>query len=198
MNVNTGNVETKKLFDLVDKVKDLGNDEHIEIFKIIKRNKEKYTENVNGIFINLSALQPKTATDIRNFVNFCEANRERFKLDEVANNKYDTALSEAKTQMLLSTSKMAKAALTSTVKKNHPLKRPNNSTDELKNIDLTVEPSKVNLKHSRPKITGLHAKIIKNYKGMTRINKANIRSTLQITNTHRKKIKNLKKYNWVK
>ena len=47
------NDEIKNLKKLINQ---LHENEHIEIFKIIKSDTDKYTENRNGIFINMSKL----------------------------------------------------------------------------------------------------------------------------------------------
>lgn len=49
--------------------------EHIEIFKLIKQDTDKYSENKNGIFINLSKLNYSTLKKIQDFVNFCIDNK---------------------------------------------------------------------------------------------------------------------------
>jgi len=57
----------------------LHKNEHIEIFKIIKEDTDKYTENRNGIFINMSKLKLSTIQKIRNFVDFCIENKKNLK-----------------------------------------------------------------------------------------------------------------------
>ena len=42
----------------------------VEIFNIIKDNREKYTTNNNGIFINISNLKPNTIDEITKFLIF--------------------------------------------------------------------------------------------------------------------------------
>ena len=44
--------------------------EHIEIFKILKNNNIIYTENVNGIFVNMKNLDINTLNDIIKFINY--------------------------------------------------------------------------------------------------------------------------------
>ena len=69
------NDEIKELKKLIDK---LHENEHIEIFKIIKNDTDKYTENRNGIFINMSKLNCNTLIKINNFVSFCNENTKSF------------------------------------------------------------------------------------------------------------------------
>ena len=78
------NDEIKELKKLIDK---LHENEHIEIFKIIKNDTDKYTENRNGIFINMSKLNNDTLIKINNFVSFCNDNTKSF---ENNNDKMET------------------------------------------------------------------------------------------------------------
>ena len=46
--------------------------EHIEIFKILSRNNVIYTENVNGIFVNMKNLDLITLNDMIKFINYAK------------------------------------------------------------------------------------------------------------------------------
>ena len=46
--------------------------EHIEIFKILTRNNIAFTENVNGIFVNMKNLDLITVNDIIKFINYAK------------------------------------------------------------------------------------------------------------------------------
>ena len=46
--------------------------EHIEIFKILSRNNVTYTENVNGIFVNMKNLDLITLNDMIKFINYAK------------------------------------------------------------------------------------------------------------------------------
>lgn len=52
----------------------LSNYQKNEIFKIITSNNNKYTSNINGIFINMNKLDSKTIEEIENFLNFSNEN----------------------------------------------------------------------------------------------------------------------------
>lgn len=73
------NDEIKNLKKLINQ---LHENEHIEIFKIIKSDTDKYTENRNGIFINMSKLNTNTLKKILNFVNFCNENKKSFQYNK--------------------------------------------------------------------------------------------------------------------
>lgn len=49
--------------------------EQLEIFKILKKYNEKYTENSNGIFFDLMSLSETAYTEIKKFMDFCLATR---------------------------------------------------------------------------------------------------------------------------
>ena len=53
----------------------LDTNEHLEIFKIIKNYTDKYSENNNGIFINMSYLEDEALWKIHNFIEFCLENK---------------------------------------------------------------------------------------------------------------------------
>ena len=57
--------------NLRDKIYMLQETEHIEIFKIIKQDTDKFSENKNGIFVNLSKMSITTLKKIKTFVEFC-------------------------------------------------------------------------------------------------------------------------------
>ena len=65
--------------ELKREIEKLRREEHLEIFKIIKTETDKYTENNNGIFINLKNLTPETLYKIGSFVKYCKENIDNFK-----------------------------------------------------------------------------------------------------------------------
>ena len=84
------NDESKNLKKLINQ---LHENEHIEIFKIIKSDTDKYTENRNGIFINMSKLNTNTLKKIMDFVNFCNENKKSFQYNK---DKMETIKNESK------------------------------------------------------------------------------------------------------
>lgn len=67
---NNENLENKKKF-IIEKVRKFNNFEHIEILKIIKKNNIKYSENNNGIFINLNLINEQVINKVEEFVKYC-------------------------------------------------------------------------------------------------------------------------------
>jgi hypothetical protein len=87
-NIIYSNLELKK------KIEILSENELCEIFKIIKNNKEKYSTNNNGIFINLSTLKKISIQEISNFLLFCENNNKILDKEEEQREIYRELLSE--------------------------------------------------------------------------------------------------------
>jgi hypothetical protein len=65
--------ERKRIFDTV---KVLVKPEQEEIFRIIRKTKESYTENSNGIFFDLSSISDKAFIQIKEYLDFCLKTRQ--------------------------------------------------------------------------------------------------------------------------
>jgi len=63
---------------MIEKIGMLGESEQYQIFNIIRENKQKYTENQNGIFINFNQLNSGTLQTINQYVNFFEKQKQSF------------------------------------------------------------------------------------------------------------------------
>jgi hypothetical protein len=74
--------------EIKSKIDKLSENEMFEIFKIIKNNKEKYSTNKNGIFINISTLKKITINELCNFLNFCDNNNIIFDNEEKTRDIY--------------------------------------------------------------------------------------------------------------
>ena len=73
-------IERKK--QLVNIVKSLSDLQKNEIFNIIQKNNLKYSENNNGIFINITDLNCNIMNDIYNYIEYSNSNN-----DEIFENK---------------------------------------------------------------------------------------------------------------
>jgi hypothetical protein len=49
--------------------------EHEEIFRIIKKNEDSWSENSNGIIFDVASLKKDTFENLKNFMEFCMKNR---------------------------------------------------------------------------------------------------------------------------
>jgi hypothetical protein len=71
--MSSGYEERKIVFE---NLKMLEKPEQEEIFKIIRKSKESYTENSNGIFFDLTAISDDTFIQIKEYLNFCLKTRQ--------------------------------------------------------------------------------------------------------------------------
>lgn len=65
--------ERKKIFE---NIKILVKPEQEEVFRIIRKTKENYTENSNGIFFDLSLISEDTFLQIKEYLDFCLKTRQ--------------------------------------------------------------------------------------------------------------------------
>ena len=65
--------EQRKYF--FENLKILVKSEYEEIFRILKKNNEEYTENSNGIFFDVMSVSETTLGQFQEYMNFCIENR---------------------------------------------------------------------------------------------------------------------------
>ena len=91
--IDIDNLEYKKKY-IIDTIKNFSKVEHIEIFKIFKKYNVKYTENSNGIFVNLNVLNESIINKIETFINFCIANKDYLNAEKSKIEKMKNLISE--------------------------------------------------------------------------------------------------------
>ena len=69
----TSHEERKKVFEYM---KVLVKPEQEEIFRIIRKTKDNYTENSNGIFFDLATISEEAFNQIKEYLNFCLKTRQ--------------------------------------------------------------------------------------------------------------------------
>ena len=69
--------ERKKVFE---HIKVLDKPEQEEVFRIIRKTKENYTENSHGIFFDLSTISNESFSLIKEYINFCLKTRQEHEL----------------------------------------------------------------------------------------------------------------------
>lgn len=62
-------------------IAELQEDELIEILNYIKKDNIKYTENNNGVFVNMTKLSHQTLLQIEKFITFCQQNKKTLNND---------------------------------------------------------------------------------------------------------------------
>lgn len=60
----------EKLNNIKSLIETLNNSRQLEILRIIVKNKENYTENMNGTFVNLTKLNNKTVEEINKYLKY--------------------------------------------------------------------------------------------------------------------------------
>ena len=75
----------EKLIYLRDKIENLDKIHHIEILRILKNNNIAFTENRNGIFVNMILCNNNTILQIETFLNFIENQNKH--LDDIEKTK---------------------------------------------------------------------------------------------------------------
>ena len=83
--------DDRKLF--VERLSTLVKSEYEEIFRILKRSNEAFSENANGIFFNVNDISVDTFNKLQSFMDFCLENRneqeERLKALEALRHETD-------------------------------------------------------------------------------------------------------------
>lgn len=73
-------LEGKKNF-IINQVREFSKFEHVEIFKIFKKYNINFSENSNGIFVNLNYISESILDKLIHFINFCITNKETLKME---------------------------------------------------------------------------------------------------------------------
>ena len=77
--------ELKKLRDHIEKMDMI---HQIHILKILKDNNIEYTENTNGVFINMTLLDEATLKQIKNFIKYVNLQQKQLESVEDIKAKY--------------------------------------------------------------------------------------------------------------
>jgi hypothetical protein len=85
MNIQNNREEEYKIKkNLINDIKNLSKNEHIQIFHIIKNANVKYTENNNGIFINLNNIKDDLLYKLIDFIKYTKFNNNELeKIDKI-------------------------------------------------------------------------------------------------------------------
>jgi hypothetical protein len=136
--------------------------EYLEIFNIFVEDKCQYSENINGVFINLNNISEITIDKIFSFINFIKDKKEDLLIhEEKINNAKDIIKenNEKNIEFLNNEKNNNYDELSSDDEEDKKINYLNLSSDEDDNIE-----NKISLKKKRIKHTGKKAKIINSYK----------------------------------
>jgi len=70
-----------ELKNIKNNIAELQDQELIEILNYIKKDNIKYTENNNGVFVNMRKLSSTTLEQIEKFIIFCQQNKKKLNND---------------------------------------------------------------------------------------------------------------------
>ena len=156
-------LKKKKLIEIC---KNLSNLEYLEIFNIIQENNCQYSENKNGVFINLSNVSELIIDKIFNFLNFIKLKKEDL-------NKYEEFMNDAK-KNIIETNKDNENITINKIKEEYVEYGDyfNEESDNIINTNELVFSSdededlenKISLKKKKNKYSGKKAKMIKSIK----------------------------------
>jgi hypothetical protein len=172
-NLSSDNITLKKK-KLIEISKNLTKIEYLEIFNIIKEDNCNFSENKNGVFINLLNVSEETIDKIFNFINFIKHKRE----DLIKHEEYLN---------------IAKQNISNFIKDNSVINTESNKVIEILEEEESVSnfnylvfssdededlENKILLKKKKVKYSGKKAKMIKSIKDSNDINKLKNRNKI--------------------
>lgn len=81
-----------KINHLKNTIENLPKENHVEIFKILHKHNVQYSENKNGIFINLIEVSPVIIHEIDQYVKYLEEQNNEIKKFEIKKSKIEMLL----------------------------------------------------------------------------------------------------------
>lgn len=79
-----------EIVSLKNKIDNLPKENHVEILKIIQKHNTNFTENNNGIFVNMMDMSPVVLSEINDFVNYL--NTQNSEIEEFETKKSEIEL----------------------------------------------------------------------------------------------------------
>ena len=80
-------MDTKHLIDLKNQIESLDKIHHVKVFKILKDNNIKFSENRNGIFINMTSFNESTVKEIEKTLLYIKEQEKNLKDIEAFKNE---------------------------------------------------------------------------------------------------------------
>jgi hypothetical protein len=82
------------LKNICEKIEKLSKEKHIEILKILKKDKINITENNNGCFINMNTIDDTTIKNIEKYVSFLKHKEKELSEQEIKKNSLLSSLND--------------------------------------------------------------------------------------------------------
>ena len=75
--------------ELKDNIESLGNEEHfLNVLKIIQNDSTNFTQNQNGVFVNMRCLKESTLLSLHQYIEFCKKSQQSLQNKEQYQNTY--------------------------------------------------------------------------------------------------------------
>ena len=172
---HTNDILIKKKKKIIESIKLLSNIEHIEIFNILKNDNCPHSENVNGVFINLTNVKENTINRILQFIEYTQSKKEELQnidkniekilktIDTTANNFNNIIFDN---NVACDNNKHNNNIIKSCTYQNVDLESKGNILELSSDSDEAKEglENKLSLKKKKNKYTGKKAQLIKSYK----------------------------------
>tara|TARA_B100001559_G_C16046654_1_gene414989 strand:- start:169 stop:462 length:294 start_codon:yes stop_codon:yes gene_type:complete len=81
-------MDITKLKKIKKKIETLDSYHHIEILSILKRNNIKYSENKNGVFVNMNVFTKEIVSEIQKFIEYVDNQEKTLENIELKKNSY--------------------------------------------------------------------------------------------------------------
>lgn len=150
---------------LIDHIKKLSKEEHIEIFKIFLENKVNYSENNNGIFIPLNQVNEKIIDDIFKYIDYIQAKKMDLIEDDLKVMDKKVLLGSCSKEVVNNFEVNKKIYKEYEFQDNHEFLMNEKINHLLKDMNTQdIDPSKISLKRKKNKYYGNMAKLINCFK----------------------------------
>ena len=83
--MDIGMMENNDIVTLRNNIEEMDHVHQLRILEIVNKETTNYTENSNGIFINMTVLSKKTISDIANYIKYVILQQQQ--LDKIENDK---------------------------------------------------------------------------------------------------------------
>jgi hypothetical protein len=156
--MTTNSYSQADLKRIVNSIEELSTDEKKEVFKIFDSNQVKYTENNNGMYIIMSMVDGSVLEQVTKFLDFCKKNRDTLaSMENAQMNEKDKIFGKNGEVIETNMENMTDSNVTVT-KVTYQKELDKYGL----NIVNTETEQDINLTTSKPKISSIKAKIIKN------------------------------------
>lgn len=77
------NLSSVEMTNMIEEIQQLATSEHEQLFKILKSYTAKYTENLNGVFVNLAHVPNEALHKLKDVLTFWKDQRQHIEMSEI-------------------------------------------------------------------------------------------------------------------